>query len=208
MPISSGNISCRAYSLMSKPAPDFMSKLGQDLKRHAFQPVRPERSPRSMGWVSPRDVLDTDLATEKAVFDDFIMLGLRVDKVAVNTRILKAHFQQAVQKTLKERDRKQLTRDEKAAIMEKTRVELMLQQTPSTSFYEMAWNLENHHVYFSATASTVNTDFCDLFQETFHVGLTPMFPYLRAEEKATLDGSMDVLLQSGPARFNLAGGVE
>jgi hypothetical protein len=201
MPFTTGTITCRGYRLVAEPPADFRAKMHADLRRHAFQPVNPERSPRSLGWVNPRDILDTDLRTEKIIFDDFLALGLRVDKVSVNAKILKAHCQQAISRIMKERDRKQLSRDERTVILEKTRIDLMKKQTPISSFYEMAWNLESNRVYFSATGGTLNTEFCDLFQETFHTGLTPLFPYLRAEDKAEKEGRLEALLRTQPARF-------
>ncbi|NQU43696.1 recombination-associated protein RdgC [bacterium] len=208
MSLISGAISARVYRVEEPPARDALHELGKDLKRYAFQPVRVDRSPRSMGWVSPRNLLDTDLAIEKVLFEDFVVLGLRLDKVTVNAKLLKAYYQQAVQKLLKDQQRKQLSRDERAALMERTKIDLMAQQSPTTSLYEMAWNLTSHHVYFSATSTALNTEFADLFQETFHTGLTPLFPYLRAEPKAQKEGLAEALMQLEPSILSPLGRVD
>jgi hypothetical protein len=202
MSLTAGTITCRSYRIAAPPAGNFLASVQGDLRRHAFQPVRPDRSTRSIGWVNPRNILDTNLKAEHLVFADFLVLGLRVDKVTVNARMLKAHFNQAVQQALRERSKKQLSREERAALLEKTRQELMARQTPSTSLYEMAWNLTTHRVYFTGTGDALNAEFSDLFQETFHSGLIPLYPFLRAEAKARKEGSMDALTQAQPSRFS------
>lgn len=201
MGLSSGTISCRAYYLSAPPPKNFLSKAALDLKRHAFQPVRVDRSPRSLGWVNPRQILDTDLTVEKVVFEDFLVLGLRIDKVSVNARLLKAHFQRERGEALRERDKKQLNRDERSALLEKVRLELMRKQSPTTTIHEMAWNLQAHHVYFSALSASLNQEFCDLFSDTFHTALTPLYPFVRADLKAEKEGLREELLESQPARF-------
>ena len=201
MGLTSGAITCRSYRLAAPPPKGFLTEIGMDLKRHAFRPVRVDRSPRSLGWVNARDVLDTDLTVEKVVYEDFLVLGLRVDRVTLNTRLLKAHFNRELVKALRERRKKQLSRDERAALLERVRLELMAKQTPSSSFYEMAWNLLTHHVYFSATSSSLNIEFCDLFSDTFHVAPLPLFPFVRADAKARSEGLAEELLASQAARF-------
>jgi hypothetical protein len=202
MSLTAGTITCRTYRVTTPPVGDFLPGLQPDLRRHTFQPVRPDRASRSMGWVSPRNLLDTSLRVDHLVFGDFLVLGLRVDKITVNARVLKAHFAQAVQQVLRERSKKQLSREERTAILEKTKLELMAKQTPATSVYEAAWNLRTHRVYFTGTNETLNAEFCDLFQETFHVGLTPLHPVLRAEAKARKENIVDALMQAKAARFS------
>ena len=124
-----------------------------------------------------------------------------MDKISLNSRIVKATFEQAMHEVIKERRVKALGREEKAALLDKVKLDLMARQTPSTSLYEMAWNLTTSHVYFSATSETLNQEFCDLFGDTFHTGLTPMFPFLRAEVKAKKEGLTEALLESVPAVF-------
>ncbi len=201
MGLTSGAITCRSYYIPEPPPKHFLEKAELDLKRHAFRPVRVDRSPRSFGWVNPRQILDTDLTVAKVVFEDFLILGLRVDKVSVNARLLKAHFNQERAKVMEERKKKQLSRDERAALLEKVRLTLMAEQSPATSIHEMAWNLETHHVYFSGLGDSLNQEFCDLFSDTFHASLTPLYPFIRADLKATKEGLREELLETEPARF-------
>jgi hypothetical protein len=207
MGLTSGAITCRSYYIPEPPAKHFLEKADKDLKRHAFQPVRVELSPRSLGWVNARQILDTELSVPKVVFEDFLILGLRVDKVTVNARILKAHYNQERVKALEERKKKQLSRDERTALLDKVRLTLMGQQSPATSIHEMAWNLTTNHVYFSGLSDSLNQEFCDLFSDTFHASLTPLFPFIRADLKATKEGLREELLQTEPARFAGEGNI-
>jgi hypothetical protein len=155
-----------------------------------------------LGWVNAQNVLDADLTLEKVRFDDFLVFGLRVDRVRVNGRLLKAHAAAAIEKALRQRERRTLSRDERMAFVEKVRLDLLAKQTPLTSLYDVAWSLETHHVYFSATGDSLNQEFCDLFGETFHTALTPLFPFLRAERKAKQEGLIDELLATMPAQLS------
>ncbi len=201
MSLTSGSITARPYIVTTPPEPGFLEKLDTDLKRHAFKPVKPEQSPRSIGWVHPRDVLDTDLTVDKVVFEDFLVLGLRVDKLMVNSRLLKAHFNIERLKFMKERSTKKLSRDERAALLERVKLTLMKQSSPSTSFYEMAWNMKTNHVYFSGTSQTLNQEFSDLFGETFHVRIIPLLPFIRATKMAERDNLKEELLAADPTRL-------
>lgn len=205
MGLSNGAVTCRTYHTAEELPADFLSRVEKDLRQRAFRPVNPEQAPTSMGWVNARNVLDTDLRLEKVQYEDFLVIGLRLDKITLNNQLLKAHFAQRMEKILKEQGRKQMSRDEKSSLLDDVRLELMKKQTPSTALYEMAWNLQSNCVYFSNTGKKVNTEFCDLFQETFHVGLMPLFPYLRAELRCEREGTMDDLVRVEPAIFSPLG---
>jgi len=203
MPLTMGTITCRAYFLALPPQNGFLADAIRDIQRHAFHPPQADRGQvRSLGWVNPRNLLDARLTLEKIQFEDFLVIGLRIDKIALNARIVKAHYGEAVHEALKDRRKQGLSREERMAILDKVKMDLLVKQTPSTSLYEMAWNLKNHHIYFSATSESLNLEFCDLFSDTFHTSLTPYFPFLRAEEKAKQDGLTEQLLECLPARFS------
>ena len=202
MSLTAGSMTCRCYCLEDPPPKTFLANVERDMKRHAFRPVQVERSPRSWGWVNAQNVLDTDLTLEKIRFDDFLVFGLRVDRVTVNGRLLKAHVAAAIEKALRQRERKTLSRDERTAFVEKVRLDLMAKQMPLTGLYDAAWSLKTHHVYFSATGDALNQEFCDLFSDTFHTALTPLFPFLRAERKAKSEGLVDELLATMPVQLS------
>jgi len=203
MSLTTGTVSCRSYLVEKIPTgPDFIKRVDTELARHSFRPVRVDRSPRSMGWVNVRDVLDTNLTMDKIQFGNYIVLGLRVDKVAINNKMLRAHFLRKLRDLLKQRQNRKLGREERAALLENTRIELMEAQSPATSLYEMAWGLESGHVYFSTSGNAINDEFADLFHDTFHASITPMFPFLRAQTQAEQEGMMAELLDTEPSSFS------
>ena len=201
MPLSAGTISCRVFYLAQPPVGDFLAQAQIDVRKHAFKGIDLNRSVRALGWINPNDILDDKPDLERLIFEDFLLLGLRLDRVAVNGRILKAHFRNALQKVSAERNKRPIGREEKAALLEKTRQDLLARQSPTSAFYEMAWNMSTHQVYFTATSNTLCNEFQDLFQETFHTGLTPLQPFLRAQVKAEKEGLLEPFLKAEPARF-------
>lgn len=201
MPLSTGTLSCRVFTIAAPPVGDFLAKAQADVRGHSFRPVQPDRSTRSLGWVNPADVLDNAPDLDRLVFEDFLLLGLRLDRVAVNSRLLKAYVRHALDKLSRERNKRPIGREERAALLEKTRLDLLAKQSPSTAFYEMAWNMRTHHVYFTGSGNTLSAEFADLFQETFHVALTPLQPFIRAQAKAEKEGTLEEFLKSEPSRF-------
>jgi len=203
MPLTVGAVTCRSYMITDPPSRDFLAEGIRDVQRHAFRPPQVERGQtRSLGWVNARNLLDARLTAEKMMFEDFLVLGLRIDRVALNGRVVKAHLNEAVREVLKDRRKQGIGREERAALLDKVKLELLAKQTPGTTVYEMAWNTKTHRVYFSATSDSLNSEFCDLFSDTFHAALRPLFPFLRAETKAKKEHTTEALLESLPARFS------
>ena len=74
MSLTAGSITCRAYRLADPPKGDFIGEAMRDVQRHAFKPCQTDKAQvRSMGWVNPRNLLDSRLSEEKTIFEDFLV---------------------------------------------------------------------------------------------------------------------------------------
>ncbi len=202
MPITAGALSARLWRVSDALPPHFNELFSRNLKRHAFRPPATDRGEtRSRGWVNIRNALDTDLTFEKTHFREIIALALRVDRVTINPRVFRAKLAEETEKTLRARKREVLNEEERAALNDKVRMELLRAQTPSMSIYEMIWHLESGVVVFGGTSNRLNVEFGELFSETFNVTLEPQLPFLRAQpwaEKHKLAAELRELL---PASF-------
>lgn len=202
MTIIAGPFSGRIWRAIDSLPPHFDDLVGRNLPRHAFKPVNTERGElRSMGWVNIRQLLDTRLTLPKVMHDGTLALGLRIDRITINMRLFKATLAEEVAKISKEKKREKLSREEKSAIEDSVKQKLIQNQIPSTSIYEMSWHLESGTILFTGGGDKLNTEFSDLFTETFTVSIEPQYPYYRAERYAKKQHLDRELMEVYPAPF-------
>lgn len=203
MTIIAGPFSGRIWRAVDSLPPHFDELVGRNLPRHAFKPVNTERGElRSMGWVNIRQLLDTRLTLPKVMIDGTLALGLRIDRVTINMRLFKATLAEEFVKVSKEKKREKLSREEKAAIEEQIKQKLIANQIPSTSLYELSWNLESGIILFTGGGDKLNMEFSDLFTETFNVSIEPQFPFYRAERYAKKQHLERELMEAFPTPFS------
>jgi len=180
MPITYGSLSTRIWRVNDALPPEFAEGFERKLQRHAFRPVDAEKTElRSIGWTNIRQPLDTHLTMDKILFRDKIALGLRVDRVSINQRMLRARLSLEVDKVMKSKGKERLGDEQRAAIEDKIRQEMIKNQPPSISLYEMVWHLETGLVFFGSTGNKINSEFSELFVQTFDMGIEPQLPLLR-----------------------------
>ncbi len=203
MTIIAGAFSGRIWRAIDSLPPHFDDLVGRNLPRYAFKPVNTERGElRSMGWVNVRQLLDTRLTLQKVMYDGTLVLGLRIDKLTLNMRLFKATLAQEVAKVLKEQKRGKLSREEVTAIEEQLKKKLIENQIPSTSVYEVSWNLESGAILFTGGGDKLSMEFSDLFTETFNVSIEPQFPFYRAERFAKKQHLERELMEAYPSPFS------
>ncbi len=203
MPITAGSLTGRVWRVVDTLPPNFKELFERNLQRHAFKPIDPERGElQSMGWVNIRQMLDSRLTLEKVMFRSLFLLALRVDKLAINQRLFKASLAQEVGKVLREKEKDQLSREERLVIEDKVRMDLIKRTQPNTAVYDVAWHLESGLVIFGTTGEKLNLSFSDLFSETFQVTIEPQYPFLRAQRYAQAQGIERELLELLPAPFS------
>jgi hypothetical protein len=203
MPIIAGSLSGRLWKATETPPAQFAELFERNLKRNAFRPTDPERGRLiSQGWVNIRQMLDAGPTLKKSLFRNIIALGLRVDRITINQRMFRAKLAEEMGRSLREKGHERLSDEQRKVIEEKVRQELLKAQPPSTAVYEMAWHLESGLVIFGATSHKLNTEFADLFAETFNVSIEPQFPFLRAQRWAKRQRQERELIELLPTPFS------
>lgn len=206
MPLTAGTLTTRVFRVIDALPPNFKEMFERNLGRHAFRPIDPERGElQSMGWVNIRQMLDSRLKLEKVLFQNTILLALRVDRLAINQKLFRALLAEEIGKALREardKGRENLSREERAVIEDKVRLDLIKRTQPNTAVYEAAWQLERGVVFFCSTSERLCLSFADLFTETFQVSIEPQFPFLRAQTWAERQNLGHELLELLPAPFS------
>ena len=203
MPLTAGSLTARIWRALDPLPPNFKEMFERNLQRHAFKPIDPERGElQAMGWVNIRQMLDSRLNLHKVLVRNTILLSLRVDKLAINQKMFRALLAEEIAKQLREKERKDLSREERLVIEDKVRLDLIKRTQPLTATYEAAWHLESGLVFFGSSGEKLNMAFSDLFSETFQVSIEPQFPFLRAQRWAERQGVSQELLELLPAPFS------
>lgn len=152
------------------------------IRANAFQPLVPEDDKNEgSGWANIEDPFDTDLDHEKVFFNEYVCLGLRLDRWVVPGPLLKANLKEAEQALLQKRGLERLGRQAKADL--KTMVVRKLRQrlVPSLKSYDVVWNLRTQIVHLYSQSERITTLVDDLFKRTFKLDLVPLSPGTAAE---------------------------
>ena len=155
---------------------------GATLKRiraNAFQPLSPDDDKtEGYGWASIEDPFDTDLDHEKVFYNEYVCLGLRLDRWVVPGPLLKANLREAEQELFQKRGLERLGRKPRPTsrvVVRKLRRRLV----PSLKTYDVVWNLSSNVVHLYSQSERIGTLLDDLFKRTFKLDLVPEAPARR-----------------------------
>jgi hypothetical protein len=160
---------------------------GATLKRiraSASQPLIPEEDDAERhGWCSIEDPMDTDLGHEKVFFNEYVCLGLRIDRWAVPKPLLNAHLRDAEAALLAkkglERLGKKARQDLKLFVLKKLRRQLI----PVTKSVDLVWNVQTGVARFFSQSPRIHLLVQELFEKTFRLALVPESPGTAAERR-------------------------
>ncbi|MDI1477303.1 hypothetical protein [Polyangium sp. y55x31] len=158
---------------------------GTTLKRiraNAFQPLSPDdEKNEGAGWANIDDPFDTDLDHEKVFYNEYVCLGLRLDRWAIPSSLLKQHLREAEQALLAKKGLERLGRQAKADLKTMVVRKLRRQLVPSLKSYDVVWNLRTNVLHLYSQSERIATLLDDLFKRTFKVDLVPESPGTAAD---------------------------
>ncbi|MDC3954822.1 hypothetical protein [Polyangium jinanense] len=158
---------------------------GTTLKRiraNAFQPLSPDdEKNEGAGWANIEEPFDTDLDHEKVFYNEYVCLGLRLDRWVIPGPLLKAHLREAEQALLAKRGLERLGRQAKADLKTMVVRKLRRQLVPSMKSYDMVWNLRTNVLHLYSQSERIAALLDDLFKRTFKVDLVPESPGTAAD---------------------------
>lgn len=160
---------------------------GASLKRiraSASQPLNPDEDVSERhGWCSIEDPMDTELDHEKVFFNEYVCLGLRIDRWVVPKPLLNAHLRDAEIALLErkglERLGKKAKADLKLFVLKKLRRQLM----PSTKSVDFVWNVQTGVARFFSQSQRIHLLVQELFEKSFRLRLVPESPGTAAERR-------------------------
>ena len=154
------------------------------IRANASQPLNPDEDVSERhGWCSIEDPMDTDLDHEKVFFNEYLCLGLRVDRWAVPKPLLNAHLRDAEAALLQKKGLEKLGRKAKADLKLFVLKKLRRQLVPVTKTVDLVWNVNTGVARFFSQSQKIHLLVQELFEKTFKLKLVPESPGTAAERR-------------------------
>ena len=180
-----GGLTYRQYRVKEKLPAQWQRKILAGLLNNIAQEIKPEDDEvRSIGWCNAQFALDTQMTIEQCLFNEYLIIGMRVDTLSVPKGLLNMHCEREERKVKKELKKEALSRYERAEVREQVEERLRKRILPSIRSSEVVWSWEAGYVRFFSTNKGLNEEFMELFEESFGLTLVPEYAYTLAQDPA------------------------
>ncbi|MHB8769523.1 MAG: recombination-associated protein RdgC [Syntrophales bacterium] len=177
MGIRKGTLSFSRYRLIGTLPDHFPAFFAERIRRHAFQTVWRTADEKAAGWTGLEDPLDTEFPYASYAQGRYLLFSLRIDRKAVAPSLLRLRVMEAERNKLAETGQKKLYREQREAIREATRLELLGKCLPVPSFFEVCWSVQEDRVLFCSLSDALCEELRELFKESFQLDLSPFVPW-------------------------------
>ncbi|MBU0675836.1 MAG: recombination-associated protein RdgC [Proteobacteria bacterium] len=168
------------YSVQGELPENFWEFAAERIAKHSFRDIDDNYEERSVGWVSVRNMFDSDLLYESYAVSDYLVLALRIDERKVAPAALKKFTMKEEERIKRERQIPKLSRDHRLEIKEAIHTMLIKKAVPMSAVFDLAWNLAENTVLFFSTNQKAQAVLEDFFKETFDLHLMQQIPYITA----------------------------
>lgn len=177
MGIRKGTLSFARYRLIGSLPDHFPDFFNERLRKHAFETVWRTADEKAAGWTGLEDPLDTDFPYASYAQGRYLLFSLRIDRKAIAPALLRLRIMEAERKKLLETGQKKLYREQREAIREATRLEILGKTLPTPSFFEICWSVTDNTLTFCSLSDKVFEELRELFRDSFGLTLTPRVPW-------------------------------
>ncbi len=177
MTLSRGTVTLRRFACEGGPpslsAPELVELLERDRFRgRLFDAMEGERS----GWVTHRNLLQTDFTTEHCYLAPYLLFALRTDRKAVPPALLRAMVDQRAERVCEESGLARLSASARTELRDEIERELLPRILPSVTAVEVCWNLVTGEVWIMASADRAVDRVRRHFAATFSSALRALDP--------------------------------
>lgn len=178
MAFASGLVSHQRFLIDGSFPADLTDKLLGAIQHKSFGRMPPGADEVQVGWVGPRHLLETDIDARHIAFGRFVLLGIRIDRLAAPPAVVRSYVHIEEQTMLETSGREFLHRKERRRAREAAR-ERAEQEARGGAFRRMSMvplliDLERRNVYLGALGATAADRAMQLFRDTFAVALEPL----------------------------------
>jgi recombination associated protein RdgC len=177
MGLLKGSLTFSRHRVVGALPDRFPDLFNERIRRYAFQDAWRTAEEKAAGWTSLENVLDTDFSHASYAQGRYMLFSLRVDRKAVAPSLLRLRIREAERKQLRESGQKKLYREQREALRDAVRLELLGKSLPVPSFYEICWSAADNALIFCSLSDKVVEEFRGLFEESFALKLIPQVPW-------------------------------
>jgi DNA recombination-dependent growth factor C len=170
------------YRVNGEPEGSFWDSVDQGVKNGAFRPVESDGDIVAMGWVSIDDFDAVEFPGADYHRANYVAISLRVDSVRVPPRIVELEMRRDAKKLLEQSGQKRLGSRQRRDLKDQVTERLRKQMFPNIQTYDMIWDTSERVLYFGSLAVKARERFQDHFKRSFGLSLTPLIPYILAED--------------------------
>jgi len=211
MGLRKGAVSFSRYRLIGSLPDHFPDFFNERIRKNAFQTVWRTAEEKAAGWTGLEDPLDTDFPYASYALGRYLLFSLRIDRKSVAPSLLRLRVTEAERSKLLETGQKKLYREQREAIREAVRLELLGRTMPVPSFFEICWSVPESTLYFCSLSDKVFEDLQAIFRDSFQLTLAPYVPWdppLPSEGQTPQRGAADVNGALSPYKSALPLGVD
>jgi len=177
MGLLKGPVTFSRYRIVGALPDHFPDFFNERIRRYAFQTVWRTTDEKAAGWTSLENCLDTDFPYASYAQGRYMLFSLRIDRKLVAPSLLRLRILEAERKQLAESGQKKLYREQREAIRDSVRLELLGKTLPVPAFHEICWSVPDHVLTFCCLSDKVVGELQELFKESFSLGLCPYAPW-------------------------------
>lgn len=172
MGLLTGNLSFRRFKVIGEVPGDFRDRFVEDVRRRAFRENLDARTADdNIGWVNIADPDDADFDLNKVVYNQYLVLGLRVDRKRVPARLLTILARRRQAEVREAKGIERLSANHRREIKEAVEEDMLQRALPTVQVHDMAWDLDAGEVRFFSTSDAVADLFRVYFKDTFGLDL-------------------------------------
>lgn len=181
MGFSSGSITFTRYFLPGSRFTSLTERMVDAINNHAFgRGTMSGPDKIEFGWISPRHLFDMPITPEKITLGRYVMLGLRLDRIAVPAVVLKSYIRMEEEAVIEATGRDFLSKATRVECREKARIRAD-KEAAAGNFRRMATcpvliDFKNRVLLFGNTGPTANEKLGLLFRSTFDAGIERATP--------------------------------
>jgi recombination associated protein RdgC len=199
-----GNLTYSRFFIAGDVPDDLAGVSMRRIRASASQPLVPEEDVNERhGWCSIEDPMDVELDHEKVFFNEYVCLGLRIDRWVVPKPLLNAHLRDAEAALLQRKGLERLGKKARAELKLFVLKKLRRNLIPATKSIELVWNSGTGVARFFSQSPRVHLLVQELFEKTFRLKLVPESPGTAAERRgldARAEKRWEALLPTSLAR--------
>lgn len=191
------------------PPRDFRQRYLKAIRLRTFVPLKvDDENVESSGWCVMERPFELEFDAGNVYEDQFLVLGLRIDRFRIPAAIIRSQLQQEEQRLLAQSGKNRVSRNERLELKDKIVLKLRKKFTPSTRVLDMVWDLDAGVVMFFTHSRRTLADFAALFEKTFGLELEEDSPYLAASRGGLPESLVRRLTDVEPVRLAKGGHPE